>query len=282
MNSQINFIETKEYKKFAEFCDSCAKYKYIGICHGTPGVGKTVAAKHYSNWNNTEKFITSIPYCRGKWVKEIPEAIVDASTLFVTAPTIRVSSIHDTLNQYGINLNLAKAGYFHQSATLTKNEKNSLFSEYTGKGLYNEVKLIIVDEVDRLKTQTIEILRDIYDQNNIGMVFIGMPGIEHRLSRYPQLYSRVGFLHEYKKMTSTEIKFILEHKWKELGLSVTYENYDNYEAINSIIKLSNGNFRLVQRLFSQIERIMEINKLQTVTTEVVQTARESLIIGKNN
>lgn len=161
-------------------------------------------------------------------------------------------------------------------------EKESLISDYTNKELYNDVKLIIVDEVDRLKTQTLEILRDIYDQNNIGIVFIGMPGIEHRLSRYPQLYSRVGFLHEYKKMTSTEMQFILEYKWKELGMSISYENYDNYDAINSIIKLSKGNFRLIQRLFSQIERIMEINDLQIVTTEVVKTARESLIIGKNN
>lgn len=65
-------------------------------------------------------------------------------------------------------------------------------------------------------------------------------------------------------------------------MSISYTNYDNYDAINSIIKLSKGNFRLMQRLFSQIERIMEINNLQTVTTEVVATDRESLIIGKNN
>jgi DNA transposition AAA+ family ATPase len=36
------FIETKEYKRFAEFCDACIKYKYIGICYGAPGVGKSV------------------------------------------------------------------------------------------------------------------------------------------------------------------------------------------------------------------------------------------------
>lgn len=54
MNSQINFIETKEYKKFVEFCDACAEYKYIGICFGTPGVGKTVAARHYSNWYSVQ------------------------------------------------------------------------------------------------------------------------------------------------------------------------------------------------------------------------------------
>jgi hypothetical protein len=40
-----------------------------------------------------------------------------------------------------------------------------------------------------------------------------------------------------------------------------------------------GNFRLLHRLITQVERILEINGLRTVTREVVETARDSLIIG---
>lgn len=32
MNKGQKFIETKEYKRFAEFCDTCIKYKYLSIC----------------------------------------------------------------------------------------------------------------------------------------------------------------------------------------------------------------------------------------------------------
>lgn len=42
------FLETKEYKRFKEFCDACIEYQYIGICYGTPGVGKTQSAEYYS------------------------------------------------------------------------------------------------------------------------------------------------------------------------------------------------------------------------------------------
>lgn len=48
------FIVTKAYRLFAEFCDACRKYQYIGICYGAPGVGKTLSAKHYARWDLLE------------------------------------------------------------------------------------------------------------------------------------------------------------------------------------------------------------------------------------
>lgn len=45
--------------------------------------------------------------------------------------------------------------------------------------------------------------------------------------------------------------------------------------------MSRGNFRLIERLFSQIKRIMEFNHLNKVTTEVIEVAKDSLVIGEN-
>lgn len=267
MTKLQNFIEIKEYKRFTEFCDACIKYKYIGICYGLPGVGKTISSRYYSNWDSIEK---QIDYNKtNKIGSNADEKILEARTIFYTAPAVRATKMMGEIQAIGYRINIVRVMY-----KVNRGEEEKYTTDY-----FEDIDLIIVDEIDRLKMQNLEQLRDIYDRNNIAMVLIGMPGIEKRLSRYPQLYSRIGFAHEFDTLSKDETHHILEYKWKELGLSVKLEDFSDYEAITSIIKITRGNFRLIQRIFTQIERILEINHLNTITTEVVEAARDSLVIG---
>ncbi len=45
------------------------------------------------------------------------------------------------------------------------------------------------------------------------------------------------------------------------------------EALAAILRITNGNVRLLERLLTEIARILWLNQLQVVTTDVVETAR---------
>ncbi len=54
----------------------------------------------------------------------------------------------------------------------------------------------------------------------------------------------------------------------------------NLEVIPAIIRLNRGNFRLLVRLLTQMERVLAINKLHSLSIDVVEAARENLVIGQ--
>ena len=75
--------------------------------------------------------------------------------------------------------------------------------------MFKYIDLIIVDEIDRLKVQHLEQLRAIYDEHNLANIY-WYARYREKLSRYPQLYSRIGFAHEFDNLSKDETHHILE------------------------------------------------------------------------
>ena len=121
-------------------------------------------------------------------------------------------------------------------------------------------------------------IRDLPDRGEFGLVLLGMPGLEKRLMRAPQLYSRVGFAHEMEPLSEEEMHDFLGKRW---GYRVKphSDDFTDKEAVATIVRITRGNLRLIDRLMLQVEHVLTASKLQVVTKEVVETARENLIIG---
>jgi hypothetical protein len=76
-----------------------------------------------------------------------------------------------------------------------------------------------------------------------------------------------------------ETRWLLQQRWIHLGMNIRVDDFTDTEALAAIVRITGGNFRVIHRLLMQIERILEINHLQTVTKEVVEKARERLVLG---
>lgn len=238
-------------------------FRYIGICHGEPGVGKSLAAAAYfTQWKEElahENLVDELSSKKKKIIENCKGALV-------TAPVINTPKIIKTeimCRTFGYGVTLIKA-----------DGRDELYKRV--EDAYRSCPLVIIDEADRLNINALEEVRNLYDQYQFGLILIGMPGIEKRFSRYPQLYSRIGFSHEFKRLSEDEMRFILPKIWLNLGLSYNPDYFSDVEALNTIVRITAGNFRLIDRLFSQIKRIIKVNKLEAINREVVEAFKKVL------
>ena len=269
-----NFVITKEYKRFVEFCNACKQEQYIGLCCGSAGVGKSMSANYFAQWSKIEKDIKEcirkdVFSSEPNFVPQVKELDTIIYTPEVHNTPVRVKhALYDLIFAF----NDLKDKAIHNKKICSRT---------------NHVKIIIIDEADRLQSKSLEEVRDIYDNfcpfyykgNKIALILIGMPGIEKKLVRFPQLYSRIGFMHTFNPLSREEIGFIIKKHCKVLDIRIDEDDFTDNEAISAISLTTQGNFRLIDRLLRQSIRIMKLNQQSYISKEIIDAARECLVIG---
>ncbi len=121
-------------------------------------------------------------------------------------------------------------------------------------------------------------VRSVFHSADMGMILIRMPGIERRIARFPQLYSPIGFVHEFWPLGSAEVQDLLERCWTPPGVTLPDSGFTR-EVVACLFRMHGGNLRLLTWLLTQVERVLGINDAQVVSVEIIEAARDSLVIG---
>ena len=130
------------------------------------------------------------------------------------------------------------------------------------KKLKQESKIIFIDEIDYLMNnyKTIETLRDIHDETDCPIIFIGM-GLAHRkLERYKHLYDRFSEILKFETFRVNDLSQIFGQ------LSEISFTPDAIEYIHA----KYNRFRQIVQLINQIENFAKDNNLTEITKEITE------------
>lgn len=128
--------------------------------------------------------------------------------------------------------------------------------------LKQKPQLIIVDEIDYLMNnlKTIEILRDIHDETNCPIIFVGMGLAHKKLERYKHLFDRFSEIVKFETFGINDLSQIVSQ------LSEVIFTSDAVEYIHSKF----NRFRQIVQLINQMETFVKDNNLTKITKEITE------------
>jgi hypothetical protein len=188
-----------EHRRFAEFCDACRRYRYLGLCYGAAGVGTTLSAQHYAHWcslqascrsplpseaacaagaGSTTVFSTpAVVHTPGRMAQDIQIQRHQLRTLAIDVWLREQEGQQKVRRQVEARMRPQKlavpavhSGNVVQSSVAAATPSADIATAYAQKRADSPAPtdLLIIDEADRLKTASLEQVRDIFDRGGMG------------------------------------------------------------------------------------------------------------------
>lgn len=219
------FVKTTNVKNFIGLVENLLnKPKNIpkmGLIYGEPGLGKSQTALWLA-CKYDAIYLRATNLMTGRWLLE------------------EIAKEMDEIPRY-----------------LTSDNFNLIVQE-----LKQKPQLIIVDEIDYLMNnlKTIEILRDIHDETNCPIIFVGMGLAHKKLERYKHLFDRFSEIVKFETFGVNDLSQIVSQ------LSEVTFTPDAVEYIHT----KYNRFRQIVQLINQMETFAKDNNLTEITKEITE------------
>ncbi len=253
------FVETKGHALFVDMCEFCRDAGVVGICEGPVGIGKTGAARRYSQWDLVE------PRLSRHGVRQ------SCLSLPVVMPRVGFYRVGAMTTPKRMEQDVGLLRWDLQR--LCEAAGNAAIAEVIESGYIHpgEVDLLIVDEANRLCKLGFEVLRDVVDEGKMGLVLLGHAGLRQKVLAQPALASRVGVRYVFEGLSEQEVRQLLQEYVQERELEM------KEEVAGMLVEKTQGNIQTVRLVLKQIEYLLQINRLSVLSRGVVEVACSQLL-----
>jgi DNA transposition AAA+ family ATPase len=214
----------------------------MGVITGLAGIGKTIATQDYLD-SVTPHTHTALPTA-------IKVKVMPRST-----PRALAKTVLDGL------LEKPKGNNIYEMA-----DEAALAIER------NEVKLIVVDEADRLNEDSFDVLRHLYDKTGCPIVLVGLPNILRVIERHEKFSSRVGLRMHFLPL---ELKEVLTVVLPELVIPRWCYNPEQESDLlmgTEIWNKVNPSLRKLTNLLEIASQTARVSGIPSISKETIEEA----------
>lgn len=241
-------IKTKNVGRLNGFMrmitDPRREYPTMGVVTGQAGLGKTISIQHYLN-SEKPRVHTGLP-------ASVRIKVKPRSTSKALAYDIVVG-----LRDHPRGRNVYEVA-----------------DEAAAAMARNDLKLLIVDEADRLNEESFEVLRHIFDRTGCSIVVVGLPTILKVIDTQEKFASRIGLRMTFEPPTWEEFstlilpQLVFPH-WK------FDPNDQNDLALGEYIwEIVNPSFRKLRNLLQAASQVADHTDEDWITRELIDYAFE--------
>lgn len=263
------FVVTREYDMFVEFCEEVRRRRWLAVCTGDPMVGKTTYAERYTMWD-----VVSSVYPVYAHSRKPPAEVASCPGVYYKA------QVTNTPKQLQTEIE-ERHRIVSYAIDVAERIRNGQDPHGGLPGLENRAQLVIIDEADRLKANTLEQPRDLYDEGAFELVLMSAtPSFAKVLGGNDHFRYRIAHEHEINLLEAAPTREVVANSATVFGLDLPLEAFSDEDATTAMVLISQGRFGTLRLLVEQVERALEANELGcgpgAVTAEVVERAARSM------
>jgi hypothetical protein len=143
----------------------------------------------------------------------------------------------------------------------------------------NSIVSLLIDEADRLTTDTFDLLRDIFDNTGCTIVLVGLPELQNVTKKYAKFSSRMAAPMVFEPLDKDELLETVLPAMVFPRWSFDPDNKQDLAMGGLIFRTVRSSLRELRNLLQMASHIAVVESKERITIDTIKEARQMLQVG---